>query len=337
MKKILLSALMLTSATLMMAQSHGAMTFAGKSSFYITMMGTTTGNTEVESDTVLFAMNNSTSGSITIPSMAYSSEMVIPSFTIDNAAFTFDYANMTTTFDDQTFSATVTVDGQEKQITGTSLTGKYNHSENMLDITVSFTYGSMPFPLTYHIAGYYVKAYTDDLDVVVGNMFNYYPSKQVTYNVRTYTEDGTTKLDVEVPTYQLENTVMGTLTIGTYTVKGLTYDEEKGGYYRDYMNDGLSLYFSNGGTMNADYSFSAGTMLVTVENGKVTNITNTFKPGAMPFDIVSTFPGSFASSISDVKSSQTEADGKAYNLAGQQVPANTRGIVIINGKKYLNK
>ena len=31
------------------------------------------------------------------------------------------------------------------------------------------------------------------------------------------------------------------LTLGTYTVKGLIYDEAKGGFYHDYRKDGLSF------------------------------------------------------------------------------------------------
>ena len=34
---------------------------------------------------------------------------------------------------------------------------------------------------------------------------------------------------------------------------------------------------------------------------------------------------------------QPVADGKTYNLQGQEVNASYRGIVIKNGKKYMNK
>lgn len=340
MKKILLSMLMVASATSIMAQNHGAMQFAGNANFYVSIMGNPTGNTEVESDTVVFAMNNASSGKITLPKMIYSASMTIPSFTIDSVGFSFDYSTMTTTFTDQTFSTTAEVDGEEKQITGSSITGTFQHTNNVLDITVTFTYGVIPFPLTYHITGYYVKSYTDNLDVVVGGSFKYFANEQVTYKVRTYVENDSTKLDVEVPQYVLENTVMGNLTIGSYTVRGLVYDDTKGGYYRDYAaNDTLTMYFSNGASLNGDYKFTEGNLLVTLDGHNVQNIVNTFKPGAMPFPIVSTFPGTFATKITEVKESEpaVKNNGAAYNLAGQRVPANTKGIVIINGKKYLNK
>ena len=41
--------------------------------------------------------------------------------------------------------------------------------------------------------------------------------------------------------------------------------------------------------------------------------------------------------ITDVNSSAKKGDNKFYNLAGQRVNANTPGIVIRNGRKFLNK
>lgn len=46
-----------------------------------------------------------------------------------------------------------------------------------------------------------------------------------------------------------------------------------------------------------------------------------------------------ATGISEVNASsqpQTIADGRMYNLAGQQVSKSYKGVVIIDGKKYLN-
>lgn len=41
--------------------------------------------------------------------------------------------------------------------------------------------------------------------------------------------------------------------------------------------------------------------------------------------------------ISSVETEQAVKDGKAYNLAGQRVGKNYRGVVIVNGKKYIRK
>lgn len=156
------------------------------------------------------------------------------------------------------------------------------------------------------------------------------------------------KVDVEVPTYALEGTIMGDLTLGSYVVKGLTYDETRGGFYRDYKGDGLSFHFTamQGGmkTMDGDYAFNSerdNNIFVKYDGSNVESIVNTFQMGAMPFGIVSTFQVE-ATAIDGVTAADsfctTRAyDGKAYNLAGQRVSDHTKGVVIINGKKYLKK
>lgn len=179
------------------------------------------------------------------------------------------------------------------------------------------------------------ESYTDKLDVVVNNTFEYCTNGKVTYNIHVYEENDTTKLDVEIPAYQLEGTVIGTLSIGAYTVKGLIHDEEKGGYYRDYKDDGLTMSFSNGGMISGNYKFSVGNILVTMNDKKVVSIINTFTPGTMPFPIVSTFPEGFATAIDIIKDDSVNANGIIYNITGQQVESNSRGIIIVNGKKYL--
>ena len=152
------------------------------------------------------------------------------------------------------------------------------------------------------------------------------------------------KWDVEGPTYTLDNTRMGNRTLGTYTVKGLTYDEEKGGVYRDYKEDGLSFHFTaeqNGNkTMDGDFEFNSAkdnNILVKYNGSKITDIVNTFQMGAMPFGIVSSF-NSATTGISSVKNDvQKKNDGKMYNLNGQVVSESYKGVVIVNGKKYFKK
>lgn len=171
-----------------------------------------------------------------------------------------------------------------------------------------------------------------------------YANESVTYNVRKYMDGDVQKVDVEIPTYTLDNTLMGNLTLGTYTVKGLTYDEEKGGFYRDYKNDGLSFHFTaeqNGNkTIDGDFEFNAAkdnNILVKYDGSKITDIVNTFQMGAMPFGIVSSF-NSAATGISSVKNDvQKKNDGKMYNLNGQVVSESYKGVVIVNGKKYFKK
>jgi hypothetical protein len=127
--------------------------------------------------------------------------------------------------------------------------------------------------------------------VVVGGMFTY--KADITYDIRK-AENGT--LTVNIPEYSLAGTVMGDLTLGAYSIEGLEYDEETDSFSRDYSNDGLSMHFTavqNGTTnMDKDYAFNPGSQ-ITVEKAEAgIKVTNRFKMGAMPFEIVATFEGS---------------------------------------------
>lgn len=334
MKRIFTLVCAVLTAAGMMAQMHGPLNFVGAST--ITVMST---NVESQSDTIQFAMNGMTSGDITLPQMK--GMATIPSFTIKNAQFSMG-ENHVVTFADQQFSATAIVDGEEKQVSGSSLTGEYNMADNSLTLKAVFKYGVMPYPMTYSVKSYYVKSVDNPISVTVGGMYTY-TNDNVTYKVRKYTADGVEKVDVEVPEYSLQQTVMGNLTLGRYVVKGLEYDEEKGGYYRDYKDDGLSFHFiaeSNGtNTMDGDYAFNSArdnNILVKYTGNQIESIVNTFQMGAMPFPIVSTFSSS-VNGVHVVNATKQAADGNAYNIAGQRVDNTAKGIVIINGKKYLRK
>ena len=336
MKKVFTLLFAAFTATNMMAQMHGAMSFAGKSTVAVQDV-----NSASESDTIKFTMTSGTAGSITFPSMKYG-KMEIPSFTVDNATFTMDMSTHLVTFGEQVFSATVS----EGKTASGKLSGTYSMADNKMSITAVFKYGSMPLDLTYTIDGYFVKPIeAKPLYVSVGGNFNY-QNESVTYNVRKYMDGDVEKLDVEIPTYELKNTVMGDLTLGTYTVKGLTYNEAKGGYYHDYANDGLTFHFTavynSTTTMDADYEFNNNNntindILVKYNGSNVEEILNHFHMGSMPFQITSTFK-SPTTGISSVTTSETvKTDGKMYNMSGQQVNESYKGVVIMNGKKYFNK
>lgn len=338
MKRIFTLLFAVLTATTIMAQMHGPMKFVGASNMSVSTM-----SIDNPSDTILFAMNGMESGNITLPEMK--GMQTIPSFTISGATFTMG-ENHVVTFADQTFSTKVTVNGAEKKITGTSLSGTYNMADNSLSLTVVFQYGSMPMPMTYSVKGYYVKAVSNPIIVTVGGQFTY-NNDNVTYELRRYKVGETDKLDVAVPSYTLANTIMGDLTLGSYTVKGLVYDEEQGGYYRDYKNDGLKFHFTavQGGktTMDKDYDFATdkdNNILVKYEGNNVSSIVNTFQVGTMPFGIVSVFSGA-TTSIDGITTTPSHdfntTSSQQYNLAGQRVDNNYKGIVIVNGKKYLRK
>lgn len=341
MKKIftLFLALVASVTTLMAQGQHGAMRFAGKSAFQVATV-----IVPVESDTVVYQAASQSTANITIPAMSYQMGQkteTIPSFVIHDVTFTMDMSTMTATFDEQTFSETITVDGEEKAITGEKLVGAYRHdSFNTFVLSITFMYGNMPMPVTYTIEAYYIKTYTDKLEVMIDKK---YTVENVSYDVRTYPEgdatliDDATRIDVEVPTFDLPDATIGALTSGGYTVKGLAFDESKGGYYRDYSGDGLSLHFHTA-TIDGDYPLSnpdANNMLVTFSDKKI-KIVNNFKPGAMPFLITTTFPGEGGETgIKDVKTNTVDSNLPVYNLAGQRVSSQAKGIVIIGGRKYI--
>lgn len=334
MKKIytlIFAALLASSA---MAQMHGALKFAGTSSTQV--LTQTTNNA---SDTIKFEMASMSTGSITLPTMK--GMAAIPSFTIENVAFTMG-ENHVITFAEQTFTLDVDVDGEKKTVKGSSISGSYNMADNSFSLKAVFKYGSMPFDLTYNIDAYYVKPVSSAINVSVGGMYTY-SNDGVTYNVRKYMDGDVQKVDVEIPTYGLDNTVMGNLTLGTYTVKELTYDEEKGGFYRDYKDDGLSFYFmaenKDNKTMDGEYTFNSekdNNILVKYDGNRVTDIVNTFQMGSMPFSIVSSFATS-NTGISSINDNISKSGGKMYNLNGQAVSDSYKGIVIVNGRKCLRK
>lgn len=340
MKKIFTLLFAVLMATNMMAQMGGNMKFSGASHVNVLNM-----DVDNPSDTIQFAMQGMTAGSLTFPTMK--GMATIPSFTVSGVQFAMG-ANGVVTMDEQDFTTSTTDDnGALKTVSG-KLSGTYSMAENKMTLKAVFKYGAMPFDLTYTVEAYYIKAVAAaPLKVSVGGLYNYENAK-VAFNVRKYMDGDVEKVDVEIPTYTLDATVMGNLTLGTYTVKGLEYDATKGGFYRDYVNDGLQFHFTaeqNGNkTMDDDYVFNAGSknnmlndILVKYNGNNVVGILNNFHMGVMPFQITSSF-GDTTTGIASVKSDVVKKnDGKMYNLNGQLVDDSYKGVVIVNGKKFVKK
>ena len=171
MKNFLLTILMIViSVPAMLAQSHGAMKFAGPSTFGVAAMDAWQDN---ESDTILFLMNSASDADITIPAMFYKAmNLTIPSFTIHGAQFSMDYTTRNATFAEQTFEEIAVVDGEEKQIKG-SFSAIYNHSAKLFELQLIISYGRMPFPVTYSIKAEYVSPETGIAEIV-----SPYPSRK---------------------------------------------------------------------------------------------------------------------------------------------------------------
>ena len=258
--------------------------------------------------------------------------MVIPSFTIKNTKYTGDHEGVT--WADQPFTATV----GGKEVKGSSLKGSFTHDGGVykLSLALTFNYGAMPMPITYSIESYYVKPTTKQVSVVVGGSIGPYINPSVTYDARIYEVDGQKQLDIALHEYSLDGTVMGDILLGSHIIKGLTWNEEKGGYFRDYSQDGITFHFKTSQGMDGNYGFTKGGNLLVKMNGTdITYAENAFLPGAMPFPIVSTFGKDDATGIDHVTTTQQqvsksrkfisngqliiERDGKKYNVQGIEI------------------
>ena len=347
MKKISTLILLLTLALTMSAQQqHGAagMKFVGKATVKPYIINPETGEAtelgmvvEFPSDTMTYIGGRESASFIT-PELNYEfggMKITLPSYQIDGTTFTGGYGGVT--WPEQDYKVNL----GEESVAG-KLSGTFTHANGIyeLKLKLAFTYSlidkiaPVKVLLVYEIDGFYLKDTSGKLDVNVAGVT--YSAPSVTFWTRTYTDGDATKVDVQVPSYTLEKTLMGNISVGGYTVQGLTWDETLEAYNKDYSNDGLSLYFSNGSTLTGDYPLNKAGQKITVKfNGtSVSSLVNTFQPGNMPFVIISKFPGT-TSGISSVSKKTDTLTGEAYNLAGQQVSENAKGIVIINGKKIL--
>ena len=134
--------------------------------------------------------------------------------------------------------------------------------------------------------------YTGTTSLTVGGVFGPFTSATVEYKV-TANEDGSINVTASEEKYT-GVTMVGNLTIGTYTVKNLAYDKESNSFVRDYSNDGLKVHFKAVGGMPIDneYSFKATSkMVVTVDESGTLTIKNNYSLTRMPFPISATYTG----------------------------------------------
>ncbi len=153
MKKIFTLFVVLSATVSLMAQ-HGAMNFIGNGDFYVSNMKETTLTTNVK-DTIVVEMTENNTSNITLPQMIYNGNLTVNPFTIKGATWAMDMATFVSTWAEQSFTTTtIGTDGFEKNVSGT-LSAAYIHSTGAFQISVTFSYGSMPMPVTYESTGYY--------------------------------------------------------------------------------------------------------------------------------------------------------------------------------------
>lgn len=316
------------SSTLLVMAYGGNQTYAGKANFYVISGENRLGETDIDSDTIVY-----TGSDFIIPSIKYGGNE-IPSFTVINPSQSSgSYEGVV--WQDSSWECS---DDNVKPI---YFEASFTHGTTYnINLRIVFSYGRMPMPISYSISGFYVKPTTETLYVLVGSQFGPYINENVTYDARLYTEDEQIKLDVTMNEYQLTNTAIGDLTIGSYTVKGLVYDEEKGGYYRDYTDDHIQFHFTSTNGLDGDYELK-GNLLVEMNKTNIVSATNSFQPGNMPFPIVASFAKELVIEDSnkgneDQEPTAIESDSvlpKTVNNVKKYM-INGRLIIEKNGKKY---
>ena len=108
--------------------------------------------------------------------------------------------------------------------------------------------------------------------------------------------DGTINLIVPEVTYK--KTMMGNLTLGTYTIKNIPYDENQKAFVKAYKDDNIKFHFikkNDDGSVISDQEYTVDSKICKVviskeADGKL-KVENTYQLGRMPFPISGSFMG----------------------------------------------
>lgn len=136
--------------------------------------------------------------------------------------------------------------------------------------------------------------WTGTNNVSVGGTYHY-SAENVRQSV-TANADGSVSLTV--PTYSLSGTVMGDITLGSYTIDNIPWNEEKGAFYKEYADGSLKVHFKavkeGTTTLDSDYLFnnkSTTTYILIKRTDTGVTIENNFSLGNMPFPITAVMDG----------------------------------------------
>ena len=137
----------------------------------------------------------------------------------------------------------------------------------------------------------YVGEFSGQLTLNIAGQYDYET------DIRIIISEGENEtLGIAFPEYELSNTLMGDITMGSLILENLSYDPSKGGFYLDYGEAVISQYFkaeSNGTvTMDNQYKLNAPSDIFVTkgEDGNI-KVVNSFRIGAMPMPITVTFIG----------------------------------------------
>lgn len=154
---------------------------------------------------------------------------------------------------------------------------------------ILWTYGAAP--TAKKIAG----TYNGTNFVNVGGVYDY-TAESVRQTI-TANSDGS--INLTISSYDIPGTVMGDITIGSYSISNIAYSEDKGGFYKEYADGVTSVHFKavnaqGTTTFDNDYLFnnnSATSSILIKQTGNVVSFDNTFSIGSMPFPITTTMNG----------------------------------------------
>ena len=134
--------------------------------------------------------------------------------------------------------------------------------------------------------------YSGTTSLMVGPTFGPYEATNLSYKI-TANEDGTINVITPKETFA-EITMVGNLTIDSYTVKNLSYDKGTNSFVRDYSKDGIKVHLKSDGMMklNREYTFQdTSKMIVKLGENGVLTITNSYSLTGMPMSISETYTG----------------------------------------------
>lgn len=220
-------------------------------------------------------------------------------------------ASLTTT----STSTKITINGNSG---GTSYITKIEIIPTDVTVTIGTSkYGSYCSSFALNFSKTDVKAYKAKVDEgkVVLTLVNYVPANE---GVILYCE---TPGDYDIPVVASASAVTENELIGVTSRTLVEWGTGGDGKYNYILQQGAFKKATDGGYLKANRAYLHTTYNVT-------------SPGAHDLEMV--FDGD-VTGIKNLTTTLSQGEGVAYNLAGQRVNANHKGLVIVNGKKYLNK
>lgn len=138
----------------------------------------------------------------------------------------------------------------------------------------------------------YAGTYSGEVAVTVGGQFTY--STNVEIKIESRSDDS---IDVWIPSYALDGTMMGNLTLGALAITDLKYDSNKDAYLRSYGNQGILRHFKAmqgpAVTMEGYYPLNDPSEIsIHFNSDNTLTLTNSYKLGEMPFSLSAEFSGS---------------------------------------------